>query len=558
MGGVPRSTYMPYPFQILQNDKDVIIVYQFATAFRHIFVDGKDEAPLDSWMGWSNGALGRRHVRRRGHGPERPVVARPRRQLRERQRARSPSATRRSVRTICSTKRRSTTRPCSRGRGRSACRCIASSMRSSRFLEFKCEPYAEEKTLRPSAQTRYRSPRRNHQPMKQQAITAGVLVAGVLMGSAAALAPFSASAQKQPRTAWGDPDISGAYAEFTTAPLERDAKLGDKEFFTAAEHEEFAKTRMSQAFSDDDTEVGTAADVHYSMGQFALSENEGVTSLNLRTSIVTQPKNGRIPPLTAEATARRDALAATRKGKEFDGPEMRSLTERCILWPSTIAPILPRGYNSNLQIFQSPGYVIIQGEMGDPRSDSDGRPQAAREAAAAMERHVGRPLGRRDVRRRDGGLPPADCVAQRDARTCTSPNASRASTRTRSSTRSRSTDPKTWAEPWGGVYPLTIARRPAVRVRLHGRQLRHGEHLVGCAYRRAGSREAAVARGGASSHAGHPVQLLEAAPIGCPDRRDDQRRSRQIPCRRRPASPESARPNACFARRSLRDAHRGN
>jgi hypothetical protein len=55
IGGVPRSTYMPYPFQILQSEKDVVIVYQFATAFRRIFVDGKDEAPLDGWMGWSNG-----------------------------------------------------------------------------------------------------------------------------------------------------------------------------------------------------------------------------------------------------------------------------------------------------------------------------------------------------------------------------------------------------------------------------------------------------------------------------------------------------------------------
>jgi hypothetical protein len=54
-GGVPRSTYMPYPLQILQNERDVVIVYQFATAFRRIFVDGKEEAPLDSWMGWSNG-----------------------------------------------------------------------------------------------------------------------------------------------------------------------------------------------------------------------------------------------------------------------------------------------------------------------------------------------------------------------------------------------------------------------------------------------------------------------------------------------------------------------
>jgi hypothetical protein len=55
LGGVPRSTYMPYPFQILQNERDVVIYYQFATAFRRIFVDGNEEAPLDSWMGWSNG-----------------------------------------------------------------------------------------------------------------------------------------------------------------------------------------------------------------------------------------------------------------------------------------------------------------------------------------------------------------------------------------------------------------------------------------------------------------------------------------------------------------------
>jgi hypothetical protein len=55
LGGVPRSTYMPYPLQIFQNDNDVVITYQFATGFRRIFVGGKDEAPLNSWMGWSNG-----------------------------------------------------------------------------------------------------------------------------------------------------------------------------------------------------------------------------------------------------------------------------------------------------------------------------------------------------------------------------------------------------------------------------------------------------------------------------------------------------------------------
>jgi hypothetical protein len=55
LGGVPRSTYMPYPFQILQSDDNVIMTYQYATGFRRIFVNGEDEAPLDSWMGWSNG-----------------------------------------------------------------------------------------------------------------------------------------------------------------------------------------------------------------------------------------------------------------------------------------------------------------------------------------------------------------------------------------------------------------------------------------------------------------------------------------------------------------------
>jgi hypothetical protein len=55
LGGVPRSTYMPYPLQIFQSPKDMVIVYQFATGFRRIFVDGQEEAPLDAWMGWSNG-----------------------------------------------------------------------------------------------------------------------------------------------------------------------------------------------------------------------------------------------------------------------------------------------------------------------------------------------------------------------------------------------------------------------------------------------------------------------------------------------------------------------
>jgi len=53
--GVPRATYMPYPFQIVQSQKHVMIVHEFAGAVRTIYMADQTEAPADSWMGWSNG-----------------------------------------------------------------------------------------------------------------------------------------------------------------------------------------------------------------------------------------------------------------------------------------------------------------------------------------------------------------------------------------------------------------------------------------------------------------------------------------------------------------------
>jgi hypothetical protein len=53
--GVPRATYMPYPFQILQSDKYILISYQYASAARTINMENHKKAPIDSWMGWSNG-----------------------------------------------------------------------------------------------------------------------------------------------------------------------------------------------------------------------------------------------------------------------------------------------------------------------------------------------------------------------------------------------------------------------------------------------------------------------------------------------------------------------
>lgn len=55
MPGVPRGNYLPYPFQILQTDGDIMMVYEFAGAVRNIVMSNHQPAPVDSWMGWSNG-----------------------------------------------------------------------------------------------------------------------------------------------------------------------------------------------------------------------------------------------------------------------------------------------------------------------------------------------------------------------------------------------------------------------------------------------------------------------------------------------------------------------
>jgi hypothetical protein len=287
--------------------------------------------------------------------------------------------------------------------------------------------------------------------------TYALISAALAAAVAIALGAPPAGAQSKgalKKTAWGEPDISGQFSEFTVAPLERPQELGEKEFFDSpAEAEAYAKRVLEDADQDDETQPGTPEDVHYDMGTFKLSQNEGKTSPNLRTSIITTPRNGRIPPLTAAAIARRDARAAVRKGKEFDGPEMRSLTERCIVWPSTLPPILPGGYNSNLQIFQSPGYVVIQGEMGDPRIiPTDGKPRSA-ELPQWNGTSVGHWEGATLVVETQGFNP---LTAWRNA----SEHMHVTERITRKSDQQLEysflvTDPETWAEPWGGTYPLT-------------------------------------------------------------------------------------------------------
>jgi len=177
---------------------------------------------------------------------------------------------------------------------------------------------------------------------------------------AAKPATTSSAAASSLRTSDGQPDLEGYWTNTTVTPLERPKELADKAFFTPEEAAEYAKRQLA---TPEATGPGTYADVHYNMAQFGLEKSQSKVAANIRTSLITDPPDGHIPPMTPEARQRNADRAAKNKGHEFDGPENRGLAERCIMWGNEGPPMMPVGYNSNLQIVQGPGYVAITQEM---------------------------------------------------------------------------------------------------------------------------------------------------------------------------------------------------
>jgi hypothetical protein len=203
-------------------------------------------------------------------------------------------------------------------------------------------------------------------------------VAAVVAIPAAGQAPQKTSASKNgttPRAPDGKPDLQGVWTNVTLTPLERPAELKDKAFFaSAAEADQYAKD-LIQRTNADRRDGGADADVGRAYNQFWYDRGTKVIPA-LRTSLITDPPDGKIPALTPAAQARVTAQADARRLHPADGPESRSLTERCIIWPTVGPPMLPGPYNNNYQIVQGPGYVMIVIEMiHDVRIiPTDGRP----------------------------------------------------------------------------------------------------------------------------------------------------------------------------------------
>lgn len=187
-----------------------------------------------------------------------------------------------------------------------------------------------------------------------------------------------------PRTAWGEPDLQGIWSGDTLTPLERPAKFANKPVLTEEEAQAIEKDIASRPGRDDRSQRGTERDVAQAYNQHWLAPPARLA--DRRTSLIVDPPDGKIPPMTREAQARvasmREYLEALLQGtsggrpgpisprrkepppyynvarmNRSDGPEDRQNTERCF---GASMPNLGAVY----RIVQSPGVAAIYHDSG--------------------------------------------------------------------------------------------------------------------------------------------------------------------------------------------------
>ena len=163
-----------------------------------------------------------------------------------------------------------------------------------------------------------------------------------------------------PRTPDGQPDLQGIWSNATLTPLERPRELAGKQFFTEKEAAEYEKKILEHNDADRRDTQNAEADIALAYNQFWYDRGTKIVPTR-RTSLIIDPPDGRIPPLTPEAQKREAARAEAARGRgPADSWEDRNLAERCL---TRGAPKLPGGYNNNFMILQGPGYVAILQEM---------------------------------------------------------------------------------------------------------------------------------------------------------------------------------------------------
>ena len=222
------------------------------------------------------------------------------------------------------------------------------------------------------------------------------LVAAVVMMAPVVAAGQAPAGWTAPQTPDGQPDLQGVWASDSATPLERPAPLAGREYLI---DEEVALLRQKAAeLFNGETDAAFGDSVYQAVLNEAKDFESTDTTGNYnqfwlidrwfenRTSLIVDPPDGRIPPLTAEAQARRETAPARRNGA--CGAELPRGHEdlggmRCL---GRGVPMTGRGYNSNYQIVQTEGHVVILMEMmHDTRIiPLDGRPRLSSDIRSAL------------------------------------------------------------------------------------------------------------------------------------------------------------------------------
>jgi len=178
-------------------------------------------------------------------------------------------------------------------------------------------------------------------------------------------------AQDFPRTSTGRPDFQGIWTNATQTPLERPAAQGDKRAYTPEEAQQRVEDSIAR-FAQDSAPIDPNREAPPQGAPIGLEADwrfpdSNVVTVNgeARTSLVIDPANGRIPVIEGAAQDWRSLILARPGVDEFDGPEVRTVGERCLLSVLSTAgpPMIPMIYNSNYQIVQTPQYLMIMAEM---------------------------------------------------------------------------------------------------------------------------------------------------------------------------------------------------
>jgi len=187
-------------------------------------------------------------------------------------------------------------------------------------------------------------------------------------------------------------DLDGVWNFSTLTPLERPAEFSGRAFFTDKEAAEFER-RTIERNDRDRRDQNPELDVNGAYNDAWFDRGTHVATINGAkwTSLIFDPPDGRVPPLTSDGRKRAADRAEARRQHPSDGPEDRLLAERCLLFNAG-PPLVPGPYNNYVQLLQFDDHVVIFNEMiHDARIvPLDGRPHAP----ASIRKWLGDSRGR--------------------------------------------------------------------------------------------------------------------------------------------------------------------